>query len=321
MNFGMNMNFGNMGFPNVGFNVSHKMSDQSLRIGDKIHLKSLATNKYLCAESQHNVVANRDANGPWETFTIEGVNKSYGSEVRYNDKIALRSCHGKLLCAEGNGMLIANRDNIGPWESFTIVDPANLGSNNIIPQWGALAALRSDHGKYVTFEYNGVASANKFQPGPTEQFHVTVAGLPGDYSQYQQPPQVSMNIQPQGFGSMSFNIPQHQYTQQPYSPPQVQYGSTTPTVIQTTTTYVQSSGTCQKCQGKGYFDAFGKPCEVNDFHKRHECPVCKGQRVTSRQTPCRECGGQGGVGPFGYCELTSVHKRSLCNSCNGQCYI
>src|SRR5206468_652473 len=111
--------------------------------------------------------------------------------------------------------------------------------NNIIPQWGSLAALRSDHGKYVTFEHSGQVTAYRDQPGQTEQFHVTISGLSGDINQYQRAPQVNVNVQPQGFG-MQFGMqtqPTYGYQQPIQQPIQQQYQQ--PVQVQTTT-YVQS---------------------------------------------------------------------------------
>jgi hypothetical protein len=295
MNFGFNlggMNIGmGMNMPNMGITVSHNMAQQPLRVGDKLFLKSLTTNKYLCAE-QNQLVANRDAPGPWETFTVEASGKGLGQEIRYGDKIGLRGHWGKLVCAEPQSV-VCNRDGLGPWEQFTIVDPANTYNNNIIPQWGALAALRSDHGKFVTFEYDGRVTAFRDQPQQTEQFHVTVAGLPGSIDQYQKAPQVSMNT---GFGVVTNQQQSYpSYPQQPqYSQPQFsqpQYHQPQPVVIQTTN-FVQSQ-LCKKCNGKGAFNPWG-PCELDDFHKKYNCSVCNGQKTTTRQRMCQACSGKGG---------------------------
>ena len=49
-----------------------------------IHLRS-AHGKYLCAEADHTMVANRDAPGPWETFSLVH---------RGGNKYALKTAHG-----------------------------------------------------------------------------------------------------------------------------------------------------------------------------------------------------------------------------------
>lgn len=67
--------------------------------------------KYLCAELDGTVVANRDDVGPWEQWTL----------LRTPDGgVALKSHHGKYLCAEGGGgdIVVANREGLGVWEMF-----------------------------------------------------------------------------------------------------------------------------------------------------------------------------------------------------------
>jgi len=298
---GMNMGMGmGVNLPNMGFSVSHNMGTQPLRVGDKFHLKSLTTNKYLCAEQYGNVVCNRDQPAQWETFTIESAAKRFGEELRYGDRIGLRSAHGKLVCAEPSSV-VCNRDSLGPWEQFTLVDPANTYSNNIIPQWGSLVALRSDHGKFVTFEYNGQVTAFRDQPGQTEQFHATAAGLPGDINQYQKAPQVNMNVS-------GMNV--HTTPSYPSYPQQ-------PMVVQQTT--FVTSGPCKKCNGKGAFNPWG-PCDLDDFHKKRLCPCCDGAKTSNRQNMCQSCKGMGATGTFGPCEVDDIHKKSLCSACNGKCY-
>src|ERR687894_1572333 len=72
--------------------------------------------QYVCAEGGggREVVANRDARGPWETFTVE--------RVTGGDNIALRANNGQYVCAEGGGgrEVVANRDRVGLWETFTV---------------------------------------------------------------------------------------------------------------------------------------------------------------------------------------------------------
>jgi hypothetical protein len=72
------------------------------------------TGKYVCAENAGAaaLVANRDAVGLWEQFTL--VTNADGS-------IALRAAvNGKYVCADDAGAapLIANRDTVSTWESF-----------------------------------------------------------------------------------------------------------------------------------------------------------------------------------------------------------
>jgi hypothetical protein len=73
-----------------------------------------ANGKYVCAENAgaSPLVANRDAAGLWETFTL--VRNPDGS-------VSLKAAvNAKYVCADNAGAapLIANRDAIGAWESF-----------------------------------------------------------------------------------------------------------------------------------------------------------------------------------------------------------
>jgi hypothetical protein len=77
---------------------------------------------YLCAETGggREVIANRTAVGPWETFTIVHADLS-GGEISSGQGILLRTANGQFLCAEGGGgrEVTADRAAIGPWETFT----------------------------------------------------------------------------------------------------------------------------------------------------------------------------------------------------------
>ena len=56
-------------------------------------------NKYLCAEPQGNVVANRDAAKGWEQWTIQTDDKG----------VTFKSTHGKYLSAQPDGSVVADR--------------------------------------------------------------------------------------------------------------------------------------------------------------------------------------------------------------------
>jgi hypothetical protein len=361
----MNINFGlggvDIGGMNFGMGVSHNMSTTPLRVGDKVHLKSLNTNKYLSSEQYDRLSAHKDHPGQYETFIVESKDKPFGRDVHYGDRIGLRGPHGKFLCADYNSSVVCNRDQFSDLETFTIIDGANFQSTNIIPNWGALCALRTHLGKYISLEPNLQVGGFRDQP---DHIHVTIAGLQGDINQYQRSPQVNMNIsQPQGFG-MNVNLPQQMYTQPSYSPPPqhayttqqggytspvqqqppqnysphqspppqhvytTQQGGYTspvqqpPQNIHMQTTYVgtHGAGLCPKCGGLGGFSAFGRPCPLDDFHFKTQCPVCHGQKTTTRQIVCQKCGGKGAFGAFGPCDLTDVHFRNKCDACDGQCY-
>ena len=70
----------------------------------------------MCAEGGggRELVANRGAVGPWETFRYMWWD--------VEDKISLQTADGSYVCAEGGGgrELVANRPGIGEWEKFRI---------------------------------------------------------------------------------------------------------------------------------------------------------------------------------------------------------
>ncbi len=116
-----------------------------------------ATNgQYVCAEGGggQKLVANRDAIGPWETFTLTELGIG---------KVALQAANGQYVCAEGGGgqLVVANRDAIGPWETFTLTD---LGNDKV--------ALQAANGQYVCAIAGGGQDliANRDALGPWETF-------------------------------------------------------------------------------------------------------------------------------------------------------
>ena len=112
--------------------------------------------QYVCAEGGggREVVANRNAIDPWETFRLID---------RGNGNIALRASNGQYVTAEngGGGPVLANRNSVGPWETFKLID---MGDSNI--------ALRASNGQYVSAEGGGgsVVVANRNAIGAWETF-------------------------------------------------------------------------------------------------------------------------------------------------------
>jgi len=139
----------------------------ALKMNDLISLKS-HHGKYLVAEADGRLNANRDRIGSWEKFTILDPNNTASTrEVKYGDTISLRSYHGKYVVAEADGRANANRDAIGEWEKWTILDPNNPSSRAIIPDDGKIA-LKSFHGKYMVAEANHTVNANRDAIGAWE---------------------------------------------------------------------------------------------------------------------------------------------------------
>jgi hypothetical protein len=121
----------------------------------KIALQA-ANGQYVCAEGGggQKLVANRDAIGPWETFTLTELGSG---------KVALQAANGQYVCAEGGGgqLVVANRDARGPWEEFTLTD---LGNDKV--------ALQAANGQYVCAIGGGGQDliANRDALGPWETF-------------------------------------------------------------------------------------------------------------------------------------------------------
>lgn len=97
-------------------------SDGPLISGQRVAVRT-ASGQYLCAEGGGGaeLIANRTAIGPWETFTIVHANLSVG-EITSGQGVILRTANGQFLCAEGGGgrEVTADRASIGPWETFTV---------------------------------------------------------------------------------------------------------------------------------------------------------------------------------------------------------
>ena len=103
------------------------------------HVALMAVNrKYVAAESGggRELIANRDARGPWESFNVVHLG---------NDRIALQASNGQYVSATGpNGTLLANRNCIGPTETFLMV---RVRESRI--------ALKASNGKFVCAEGGG----------------------------------------------------------------------------------------------------------------------------------------------------------------------
>lgn len=123
-----------------------------------------AHGKYVCAEVNNTVIANRDGVGPWETWEIEHIDadhvavkshhggylrawledgafpkgavtadrfdppqgwETWKVEIQSDGRVAFRSGDGvHYLCAESDGKMVTNRTEIGSWETF-LPEPVN----------------------------------------------------------------------------------------------------------------------------------------------------------------------------------------------------
>jgi len=79
---------------------------------------------------------------------------------------------------------------------------------------------------------------------------------------------------------------------------------------------------CPCCQGRGYFDKWGRPCEEESMFKELDCPVCAGEGVAQGEmVRCRRCQGKGGISCFGKpCMQNNMHFEKVCPKCEGKCF-
>ncbi|MCA9690825.1 MAG: RICIN domain-containing protein, partial [Myxococcales bacterium] len=88
----------------------------AVRFGGRINLRS-HHGKWLVAESDGRLNANRPHAQTWETFTVERTGPTqHLSHLCWGDTVSLKSFHGKYVVAESNGAANANRAAVGAWE-------------------------------------------------------------------------------------------------------------------------------------------------------------------------------------------------------------
>ncbi|MGN4777450.1 fascin domain-containing protein [Bacillus cereus group sp. MYBK217-2] len=119
------------------------------------------TGKYANAEGGW-LFTNRDAVGPWESFTLIPIVWESGN------KYALRAANNNFVSADygSGGGLVANRIWIGPQEQFTF-QPVNIGGQRKF-------VIISSNGKYVSADHNknNQLIADRNAVGPWEQFDI-----------------------------------------------------------------------------------------------------------------------------------------------------
>jgi len=156
----------------------------ALKYGDKVVLQS-NQGKYLVAESDGNLNANRDAIGSSEQFTISRSGKSrYQNYVSYGDTISLKSYDNKYVVSELQGTVDVNRVAIGPWEQWTIHRSGNSLSKVFVTA-GDIVSLKSHHNKYLTGQTTGQADARQDAIGPSEKWTIRTPSLAkGSYNSH-----------------------------------------------------------------------------------------------------------------------------------------
>lgn len=109
---------------------------------------------FVCAESGggREVVANRPALGPWETWTVDKIDAEH---------VSIQASTGHYLCAELDGTVVANRTALGEWERWTVQLHAD-----------GRVSFQSAHGKFLCAEGGGGGPvvANRPAAGPWESF-------------------------------------------------------------------------------------------------------------------------------------------------------
>jgi len=108
--------------------------------------------KFVCAETDFSVVANRDKAAQWETWRAEHVGGN-----KYNFK----SHHGRFLCAEANQTIIANREKAQGWETFELEHKGGSNYN-----------LKTAHGRFVCVEPSGAVVGNREKAAQWETFSI-----------------------------------------------------------------------------------------------------------------------------------------------------
>ncbi|KAJ4456317.1 hypothetical protein PAPYR_8497 [Paratrimastix pyriformis] len=130
--------------------------------------------KYVCAEPEGRVIANRDAAGGWETFEMANHQQVPGMEMvgifsqpivyPVPKSISLKSAHGKWMCAEGDGRVVCDRPAPGGWETFSVrTDPNN--SN----EWYLFS---ESHHHFLQAKPDGTANFASPNQGAWEKFTV-----------------------------------------------------------------------------------------------------------------------------------------------------
>jgi hypothetical protein len=113
--------------------------------------------KFICAESNHSIIADKEKASTWETFILV----DFGG-----NSCALIAHDNTFLSAElqSKAEITASRNDVKSWENFTLVE---LGSNMI--------ALKAFNGKYLSVDSaSSLLSAVGESPGEREKFELII---------------------------------------------------------------------------------------------------------------------------------------------------
>jgi hypothetical protein len=132
-----------------------------LHYGDLIHLHSAVNKKFVSAERNGDLVADRRLAGDYECFTMESLTLKIGDPIRFNDKIQIRSGVGrKLITISITGTPYANRDYASQMETFLILDDNNPNSTEIITTNSRVRFI-AHHNKVLACEPDGTVCADR----------------------------------------------------------------------------------------------------------------------------------------------------------------
>jgi hypothetical protein len=139
-----------------------------------------ANGQYVAAESGggREVNANRDAVGPWETFTL--VRLDGRGALRYGETVLIRAIEERFYLRAGAGgtrLPAGELDAAGGASMiFRLVDPSNPDGTDVISGPAAPLALRTAEQRYVVAEGGGGGRvrADRTAVGPWETFTMHV---------------------------------------------------------------------------------------------------------------------------------------------------
>lgn len=125
--------------------------------------------RYIVAEENGNLRADRESIGGWETFGA--VPRDGSSAVRFGQNVALISDHKRWLVArpEDNDARADGCDGPGDRETWQFVKADDPNSTDVVRCWDRVG-LRTMTGKFLVAQDNGDARADRLGVGPWETF-------------------------------------------------------------------------------------------------------------------------------------------------------
>jgi len=274
--------------------------------------------KYLCAERNGQVIANRTRIGEFERWTLI----KHGGGM-----ISLFSHHGKYLSVKSNGKVAADSPTIGPMETFQWKkDPKQKTVQFFSPSLrcflcaerlgGVVVCNRQKASTWETWKFEKIKIQGQGQVGgPT----ITVQVNP---TPVQNPPQYVQQYAPQPPA-----YPPNAYPPNAYPPPGAYPPGVYPPNAYPPNAYPPGSYPPNAYPPGVYPPPVsypGQPSHVHPPSQDRSSPgftfsinMGGGGGVGNKEVTCPRCKGQGGMGPFGPCNKSNVHYKRSCVTCNG----